>query len=83
MVILPTWIVQKSNEAMVRRLSLWPAIPLTIYLTHLVHLDEVINIADDQKAGYWEIKHFSHLQHNLILNNEELIDNMRCEACMQ
>jgi hypothetical protein len=53
------------------------------YLTHLVHLVEGINIAYDQKVGSREIKHFNHLQHNLILNNEEFIDDMRCEACVQ
>jgi hypothetical protein len=28
-VTLPTWVVQKSNEAIVRPLSQWPVIPLT------------------------------------------------------
>jgi hypothetical protein len=52
------------------------------YLTHLVHLVEGISLVEDQKVNPQEINHFSHPQHNLILSNEELMDDMRCEACM-
>jgi hypothetical protein len=53
------------------------------HLTHLVHLVEGIDLVEDQNAGPPEIKHFSHPQHKLILINEKLVDDMRCEACMQ
>jgi hypothetical protein len=51
--------------------------------TQLVYLVEGINIAKDEGVGLQEFKHFSHPQHNLILSNEKLIDDMRCKACMQ
>ncbi|XP_062176240.1 uncharacterized protein LOC133881334 [Alnus glutinosa] len=52
------------------------------YLPHLVHLVEGIGLAEGQEVGPREIKHFSHPQHHLILSNEELMDNTRCEGCM-
>jgi hypothetical protein len=51
--------------------------------TELVHLVEGINLTEDERNGPREIKHFSHLQHNLILSDEKLMNDMRCEACMQ
>jgi hypothetical protein len=53
------------------------------YKSHLVHLVEGINLGEDERDDPQEIKYFSHPQHNLILSNEELMDDMRCEACMQ
>jgi len=52
------------------------------YLPHLVHLVEGIGLAEDQKVGPREIKHFSHPQHHLILTDEKLMDDTRCEGCM-
>jgi hypothetical protein len=51
--------------------------------TNLVHLVEGIKLAEDERAGPREINHFSHPQHYLILIDEELMENKRCEACMQ
>ncbi|XP_059445380.1 uncharacterized protein LOC132177159 [Corylus avellana] len=51
--------------------------------TKLVHLVEGIKLAEDERAGPWEIKHFSHPQHYLIRIDEEFMENKRCEACMQ
>jgi hypothetical protein len=53
------------------------------YESHLVHLVEGINLKEGERAGPQEIKHFSHPQHSLILINEKLMDDMRCEACTQ
>ncbi|XP_059445381.1 uncharacterized protein LOC132177160 [Corylus avellana] len=49
------------------------------YESHLVHLVEGVNLKEGERAGPREIKHFSHPQHNLVLNNEKLMDDMRCE----
>jgi hypothetical protein len=53
------------------------------YETHLVHLVEGIDPAEDERAGPQEINHFSHPQHNLIFINEKFVDVKRCEACVQ
>ena len=50
--------------------------------SQLVHLVEGIDLTEDERAGPQEIKHFSHPQHNLILSDEKLMNDMRCEACM-
>jgi hypothetical protein len=53
------------------------------YETHLIHLVEGIDLAEDERAGLREmINHFSHPQHNLILINETPVNVKRCEACM-
>jgi hypothetical protein len=49
----------------------------------LVHLVEGIDLAEDERAGPWEINHFSHPQHNLILIDEKHVDVKRCVACIQ
>jgi hypothetical protein len=51
--------------------------------TQLVYLVEGINLAEVEGVGPQEFKHFSHPQHNLIMSNEKLMDDMHCEACMQ
>jgi hypothetical protein len=53
------------------------------YESHLVHLVEGIDLAEEETADPREINHFSHPQHNLILSNEKLVDVKRCEACIQ
>jgi hypothetical protein len=49
----------------------------------LVHLVEGIDLAEDERVGPREINHFNHPQHNLILIDEKLMEDKRCEACMQ
>jgi hypothetical protein len=49
----------------------------------LVHLVEGIDLAKDERTGPWEINHFSHPQHNLILIDEKHVDVKRCVACIQ
>ncbi|XP_062176251.1 uncharacterized protein LOC133881347 [Alnus glutinosa] len=49
----------------------------------LVHLVEGIDLAEDERVGPREINHFNHPQHKLILIDEKLMEDKRCEACMQ
>jgi len=53
------------------------------YETHLIHLVEGIDLAEDERASPREINHFSHPQHKLILINEKLVDVKHFEACIQ
>jgi hypothetical protein len=53
------------------------------YESHLAHLVEGANPAEDERVGPREIKYFSQPQHNLILDNEGLMIDMRCETCIQ
>jgi hypothetical protein len=51
--------------------------------TGLIRLVEGINLAEDERVGPREITHFNHPQHNLFLIDEKLMEDKRCEACMQ
>jgi hypothetical protein len=50
---------------------------------HITGLLKDINRAKDEKGLPREIKHFSHDQHDLILNYEEVKDDKLCDGCMQ
>jgi hypothetical protein len=52
-------------------------------ITGSIHLVEGVTLAEDERDGPQEIKHFSHPQHKLILSDAELMEDKRCEACMQ
>jgi len=56
----------------------------TVSVDYATHLVEGSDLKEDEKTGPQEIQqHPSHLQHKLILKNEELQDVKRCEWCMQ
>lgn len=42
-----------------------------------------LNLEDHVGPHYETIQHFSHNQHELILNDQKLQDDKRCEGCMQ
>jgi hypothetical protein len=54
--------------------------------TLFVHLVEGVKLVEEERASPREMEHFSHPQgpqHYLILRDEELMEDRRCEACMQ